>query len=266
MTPLRITARILTLRKVGPLCQPMGMRVTSIAVLFAASVLTLTGCGSASPELTAVTHEPATSSPVTASSTPSPSPSPTPEPTTPSATPGPEMGNPCDDPDATAVGLPAIDFNRYANICLGMSFAEASDAMPGPPIAGEAQCPWYAELLAVDDPGLYVAAVTEPDNPGADIFLFRMIWLGDPADAASFAAPETQQGISVGSTTAEVNAAYPSATTVAIDDPARGPRNQLVVSGPGGNSLVFDVTSGHVDAMYWGERISQGAAGELCAL
>lgn len=242
------------------------MRVTSFVVLLAASALTLAGCGSESPDLTAVTHEPATSSPLTASSTPSASPSVSPEPTTPSATPGPVVGNPCDNPDATAEGLPAIDFNRYANICLGMSFAEASAAMPGPPIAGDAQCLWYAELLAVDDPGLYVAAVTEPDDPGGEIFLFRMIWLGDPAGAASFAAPETQEGISVGSTTAQVRAAYPSATAVTLDDPARGPRDQLVVAGPHSNSLVFDVTSGRVDTVYWGKRISQGAAGELCAL
>ncbi len=138
--------------------------------------------------------------------------------------------------------------------------------MPGPPIAGESYCPWYAEVLGVSDPGLYVAAVTDPDNPGDDIFLFRMIWLGDPADAASFAAPTTQEGISVGSTTAEVTAAYPSGTSVALDDPARGPRTQIVVDGTGGNSLAFDVTSGHVDTVYWGQGVESGVAGELCAL
>ncbi len=176
------------------------------------------------------------------------------------------MGNPCNAPGVTADGLPAIDFNRYVEICLGMSFAEATRAMPGPTIAGQPECPWYAELLSVDDPGLYVAAVTDPANPGDEIFLFRMIWIGNPADAASFAAPATQEGISVGSTTAEVRAAYPSATAVRVDDPARGPRDQLVVAGSSGNSLAFDVTSGRVDAMYWGKRIANGAAGELCAL
>lgn len=147
-----------------------------------------------------------------------------------------------------------------------MSFAEATQAMPGPTVAGQPECPWYAEVLSIDNPGLYVAAVTFPDNPGGEIFLFRMIWTGNPADAASFEAPATQAGVSVGSTTAEVNAAFPSATAVTIDDPSRGPRDQLVVAGPSGNSIVFDVTSGRVDAMYWGKRISNGAAGELCAL
>ena len=127
-------------------------------------------------------------------------------------------------------------------------------------------CPWYAEVLTVSDPGLYVAAVTYPESPGDEIFLFRMIWLGDPAAAASFDAPTTQEGISVGSTAAEVTQAYPSAASVTLDDPSLGSRNQLVVAGSGGTSLVFDVTSGHVDAVYWGNRITGGAAGEWCAL
>ena len=202
------------------------MRPTTIFTFAAAAVLTLSACASPTPVLTATTDSPSPTPAATASPSPSPSPtpsaSPSTEPTTAPATFGPTAGNPCDTPGASATGLPAIDFNRYASICLGMSFAEASTAMPGPIIAGQPECPWYAELLAIDDPGLYVAAVTYPENPGDEIFLFRMIWVGNPADAASFPAPATQQGISVGSTAAEVNAAYPSAATVTVDDPARG--------------------------------------------
>jgi hypothetical protein len=147
-----------------------------------------------------------------------------------------------------------------------MSFTEASAAMPGPAVAGRAECPWYAEVFAVADPGLFVAAVSYPENPGDEIFLFRMNWLGDPASAASFDAPTTQQGISVGSSAAEVKTAYPTATAVTLDDPSRGSRNQLVVAGSAGTALVFDVTSGYVDTVYWGNGISGGAVGELCAL
>ncbi len=244
------------------------MSRTRTVVLVIAAALVLGACSSSTPDLTATTHSPSPSFTATTSPTPSPSPSPSTSPasTTSPATPGPPVGNPCDTPGASTAGLPAIDFNRYVDICLGMSFSEASAAMPGPAVAGEAMCPWYAELLSVDPPGLYVAAVTFPENPGGEIFLFRMIWSGDPADAASFAAPATQADISVGATTAQVNAAYPTATAVTIDDPARGPRNQLVVAGPDGNSMVFDVTSGRVGAIYWGKRIASGAAGELCAL
>lgn len=244
------------------------MRRTRIVVFAVTAALTLGACSSGTPDLTATTHSPAPSFTATTSTTPSPSPSPSPSPksTTSPATFGPPVGNPCDTPGASAAGLPAIDFNRYVDICLGMSFSEASAAMRGPTVAGEAMCPWYAEILTIDDPGLYVAAVSYPEKPGDEIFLFRMIWDGDPADAASFAAPATQAGISVGSTKADVKAAYPSANAVTIDDPSRGPRNQLVVAGPAGNSMVFDVTSGRVDAVYWGKRIASGAAGESCAL
>ena len=244
-----------------------------VAVSLAVATLAIAGCSSPSDDASTglspsafVTESATADAP---SPTPSPSPTPTPEPDaapSPATTPVAAQGDPCADPNVSTTGLAGIDFNRYARICLGMSFAEASAAMPGPAVAGEAECPWYAVVLAVDDPGLYVAAVSRPDDPGAEIFLFRMTWQADPAAAASFSAPATASGISVGSTPAEVKAAYPHAVSVVVDDPARGPRTQLIASGPNNTSLVFDVTEGLVTDMYWGTGISQGAAGELCAL
>ncbi len=258
---------------IGPLpgawlCHPVSMRYARIVIFAATAAVALGACSAGTPELTATTHLPSPTAAATTSPTPTPSPSasPSPESTMSAATPGPPVGNPCNTPGASAESLPAIDFNRYANICLGMSFAQASNAMPGPTVAGQPECPWYAEVLAIDNPGLYVAAVTRPDSPGDDIFLFRMIWNGNLADAASFEAPATQAGISVGSTTSAVKAAYPAAIAVTVDDPSRGPRDQLVAAGPAGNSLVFDVTNGSVDTVYWGEGIENGAAGELCGL
>ncbi len=164
------------------------------------------------------------------------------------------------------VGLAGIDFDRYANICLGMSFAQASGAMQGPTIAGDAACPWYATVLEIADPGLYVAAVSSVDDPGTAIFMFRMTWQSDQATAVAFDPPATPAGITVGSTTAEVTAAYSNATVVNVNDPSRGQRTQIVVAEPDGASFVFDVTDGFVTDIYWGTGLSQGAAGELCAL
>jgi hypothetical protein len=241
------------------------MRSSRLIILFAAAALPLGACSSGSPELEATTHTPSPTATETTSPSPTPSLTPSPIASEPTAS-GPPVGNPCSTPGASAEGLPAIDFNRYASICLGMSFAEASASMPGLPLAGEGACPWYAEVLSVSDPGLYVAAVTHPENAGGEIFLFRMNWLGDPSSAASFDAPTTQEGVSVGSTTAQVKLAYPKATPVTLEDPSRGSRNQLVVAGAGGTALVFDVTSGHVDTVYWGTGITGGAVGEWCAL
>jgi len=248
--------------------EPKHMHRMTVTALVAAT-LALAACSSPSggevTPLASVTQTPHSAIPSSASASPTPTPEPDDVPS-PATTPVAAQGDPCADPSASITGLAGIDFNRYARICLGMSFAEASAAMLGPAIAGESMCPWYAVVLAVDDPGLYVAAVSRLEDPGAEIFLFRMTWQADPADAAAFGAPATAAGLSVGSTPGEIKAAHPQAVSVTIDDPSRGPRNQLVVAGPDATSLVFDVTEGVVTDMYWGKGISQGAVAELCAL
>lgn len=183
-----------------------------------------------------------------------------------SPTPEPPRADPCEDPSASASGLAPIAHNRYAEICVGMSFAEATTAMPGPIIAGRVECPWYATVLEAPDAGLYVSAVTKPDEPGEEIILFTMTWSGSLANAAVFPAPETAEGISVGSTTDEVSAAYPTASAVIVDDPALGTRHQLVVPGEGDTAIVFDVTQGRVSAVHWGVGLANGSIAEYCAL
>ncbi len=245
------------------------MRVATIT-LVAAALLALAGCSDTGPDAPAASAVTTPQAPVLAGEqTASPSPMETaPQIVTPSPSPTPAAadGDPCQDPTVSATGLAPIDYDRYGSICLGMSFAEASEAMPGPAIAGNAACPWYADVLIVDDPGLYVSAVTRPDAPGEEIYLFRMQWLGNPLDAASFPAPETTRGISVGSTPGEVQAAYPDAVTVSVEDPSQGTRTQMLSEGGDGAALVFDVTAGRVTTMFWGTGITSGAAGELCAL
>jgi len=231
-------------------------------VFIAVVALPLTACSHPSDDV--VTHSVAATSAASSSPSASPSASPSPSPS-PSATAA-AAGDPCTDPSVSVVGLAAIDFDRYQGICLGMSFAQASAAMSGQDVTGETACPWYATVVAVADPGLYVGAMTRPDDPGADIYLFRMTWQGDQATAAGFDAPATAANISVGSTTAEVMAAYPSATAVVVDDIARGTRNHLLVQGPSSTTFDFDVTDGYVTDIYWGKGIPQGVNGELCAL
>ena len=185
-------------------------------------------------------------------------------------TPTPDVVDPClprhpgaqDDSGALAPLAP----HRYVNICLGMSFAEATTAMPGPTIAGLAQCPWYAYVLAADDPGLYVAAVSDPAVPGDAITKFAMTWTGGLARAASFPAPRTAEGISVGSLIADVRSAYPGAADVTVADPALGQRRQLVITGPLDTAMAFDVTEGRVSAIYWGTGVDHGSIAELCSL
>ena len=210
-------------------------------------------------------HQPAVTAPTPASAAPADVPH-APAVQMESPTPQPPRADPCEDPSASATGLAPIAHNRYAEICVGMSFEEATAAMPGPIIAGRVECPWYATVLEAPDAGLHVSAVTKPEEPGEEIILFTMTWSGSLANAAVFPAPETAEGVSVGSTTDEVAAAYPKAKAVVIDDPALGTRHQFVVTGKNDTAIVFDVTEGRVSAVHWGNGLAEGSIAEYCAL
>lgn len=175
--------------------------------------------------------------------------------TSPPASPSPQ-------PTETAA---AIDFNRFTEIYVGMSFIEAS-AASGIPVEGEAMCPWYSNIVAEDSVGLYITALSPYETPGSEIWFFRMQWLNDPTLATTYEMPATQEGITIGSTEADLLAAYPTATSVSFDDYARGPRDQRLVSGSAGNTYVFDIIDGLVTEITWGQRLEGGAQGEYCAL
>lgn len=245
----------------------------ALAALVAAVVLPLAACSGEDPAATYtgplatsgvdVEFGPATDS-ATASPTVTASASPTEASETTTETTGP-VGDPCGNLEA-AQTVASIAPDRYVSICLGMSFTEAGDAFPGPQIAGKAACPWLADVLAVEDRGLFISAITDPQAPSENIRMFRMTWTGDLDDARTFDAPKTAEGISVGSTRAAVVAAYPDASVVTVDDPALGEREQVVVSGGDGTAIAFDVTDGAVSAVYWGRGIQSGSVSELCAL
>jgi hypothetical protein len=146
-----------------------------------------------------------------------------------------------------------------------MSFAEA-EAVGGIPVSGEAMCPWYATIISDEDLGWYVSALSPVEDPGSEIWFFRMQWLDDPAAATAYDMPRTPEGITIGSTEAEFVAAYPGATTMLVDDIARGPRDERLVAGPDSLTYVFDITDGYVSEMTWGKRLTMGVNGEYCAL
>jgi hypothetical protein len=238
------------------------MKTSRLATAAVASLiaLTLAACTPASDP------EPSASSSATVSDSPTPMPSPTDVPS-PTATAAPdELDCTAWDDGLDEGGIAPIAANRYAGICAGMSFAEASGTFAGPPLTGIEVCPWITELVAMPDPGLYVEAISYNDAPGDEIFMFRMFWVGDPAAAPSFEIPYTAEGISIGSTTAQVVAAYPTGTAIVREDMAAGTLDQIVVPITDDYTYVFDVTGGLVNRMYWGERLAFGAQAELCAL
>ncbi len=167
--------------------------------------------------------------------------------------------SPSPSPDAAE-----IDFDRFTDIYVGMTFAEAS-AASGIAIQGEAMCPWFANIVVDDPVGLYVGTVSPIEAAGSEIWFFRMLWLDDPALAPAD-LPSTTEGITIGSTQAEVVAAYPSATLTTVDDISRGTRTFYLVPGPSDLTLIFDIQSGLVSEITWGKRLTYGPPGEVCAL
>ena len=238
------------------------MKTRLAAVAAAATlVLALSACQGAEAEPSASAS--VSASPTEASPSPTVSDSPTPMPSVVDPV---ALDCPTWDDGLEEAGPAPIAANRYAGICAGMSFAEASMTYGGPPLVGVDVCPWITQIVAQDDPGLYVEAVSEPDAPGEDIFMFRMTWLGDPASASMYEVPATAEGITIGSSAAQVLAAYPVGQSIVREDMAAGTRDQIVVPVTADYSYVFDVTGGLVNTMYWGERLSAGAQAELCAL
>jgi len=150
-------------------------------------------------------------------------------------------------------------------VCIGQTYEEAEAS--GAPLTVPEICPWIAEIVAMDDPGFYVTAYSDNENPGDYIFMFTLRWFADPAEAASFEMPRTAEGITIGSTTAEVLAAYPAGTEIVFDDISRGPRNQIIVPTTATTTYNFDVVDDVVVEISWGEHLENGGPyGDTCAL
>lgn len=233
-------------------------------MLALAAILVTAGCtpGEEAPA-------PSPSPSVTPSPSPasSPEPEPSPSPTATTEPPPAALDCPGWDDGLDESGLAAIDFHRYAGICIGMSFAEASATYAGPPLTGHDYCPWVAPIVDIPEIGLYISAISYPEAPGEEIWLFRMMFLEDPAVAPDYEMPTTSKGATIGAMEGDIGSWYEGGSLITFEDYARGMRTQWVAYGPGGNSMTFDLVGGIVTEMAWGQNIAAGGPiGEICAL
>lgn len=237
------------------------MKRSFAPALAAAAALALVLAGCTVAEVPSPSDSPTPSAIVT----PSPSETPSaPASATPDATPV-AFDCPAWD-DAVDDGAAAITPTGYAGICLGASFAEATERT-GAPITPVDACPWYGQIVADDELGFYVSAVSYPEEPGEYIWVFSLVWLGEPEAAASYEMPATPEGITVGSTATNVLYAYPDAREIFFDDPNRGERLQIVVDNGDDLSYNFDIQEDVVNEITWGIGIGEGGPrGELCGI
>ncbi|MBN2176251.1 MAG: hypothetical protein JW722_01165 [Demequinaceae bacterium] len=163
---------------------------------------------------------------------------------------------------ASADDVPEYDYDRFFNVHIGDTHAQASAAQ-GYPITGETICPWFTRIVSNDNIYFIGGALTRVDNPLNTPFdTFFMRYYGDPNAVYTF--PKNAEGIGIGSTLAELQAAYPTMYETDPDDSYTG-LTYYVVEGPGGNNYRFNVEGGKVTMVFWGPGLSM-QPGDLCAL
>lgn len=155
---------------------------------------------------------------------------------------------------------PDFGFTFFEEAQLGQSFDQASAALRMP-LAGLDECPYYGPVWITQLATTY--AFTDFDNPNGPITLFyAQQFLGSPSDSW----PRNAEGVGLGSTQAEILAAYPDAVVGAMTDLGAGDITTITVADPDSDSkYVFGITSGApaVDLLQWGANAG-GQWSHLC--
>jgi hypothetical protein len=153
-------------------------------------------------------------------------------------------------PTATAApATPDYGFTFFEEAQIGSTWDQMSDQL-NMPVAGIAECPWYGAVWNTEIATTY--AFTNAGSPTSGVsFFYTSRFLA--ADGAAF--PRNAEGVGVGSTQAQVLAAYPAAVVDAYEDLGAGPMTRITVDDPASESkYVFAITSGSavVDLLQWG--------------
>ena len=161
------------------------------------------------------------------------------------------------------VAVPDYGFTFFHGATIGSSWAEMSSQlhMPVGPYDG---CPWYGPLWTTE---LATTTVFQ-DSRNAAIgarFFYTNYYLA--ASGQNF--PRNAEGVGVGSTKAEILAAYPSAVVDTYTDLGAGDMTRLTVQDPDSDSKYVFAINGNaganvVDLLQWGPDAG-GQWSHLCA-
>jgi hypothetical protein len=156
-------------------------------------------------------------------------------------------------PGAAPAG-PDFGFTFFHGAQIGTTWTEMGTALHTAVAGyddGSTACPWFGPLW--DTALVTTWAFTDSHNPGAgSTFFFTQRYLA--TDAGPF--PRNAEGVGVGSTQAQVVAAYPAAVVGSVDDLGAGHITTITVADPGGSGskYVFGISDGSavVDLLQWG--------------